>query len=323
MEEKKNQQPPTPPNVVEQAIDDVPLFKRKRVLLPFLILLAGVVAAVWYWFVLQSTVISTDDAFIEAYRISVSSKIPGRITSLPYDEGDSIHAGDTLVRLDDSDLRAQLAKAEASVAFFTRSSDVAVVTLAKAQEDFARAEKQFASQVIPQEQYSHTNNSLKLAKAQTNLATSQITTARADLGIITTQLGNTIITAPFSGVIAKRWILAGDVVAPGQAIYSVFDKHHIWITANFEETKLHEIVIGDKVSIKVDALPDTVFKGTVESIGQSTASQFSLIPAASASGNYTKITQRVPVKIALDASAAANSRLLPGLSASVRVMIRH
>jgi len=322
MQENNNQQPP-PPKDNEQAIDDIPLFKRKRVILPLFILLVIVVGAVWYWYVQQYTAISTDDAFIEADRVTVSSKIPGRIRSLPYDEGDTIRRGDTIARLDDSDLRSQFNKAVASIVFFKSSEDVAAVTLAKAQDDYARADKQYISQVIPQEQYSHAGNALKLAKAQTNLASSQINTAQADLGIIKTQLTNTIITAPFSGVIAKRWVLAGDVVSPGQAIYSVFDKHHIWITAEFEETKLHSILIGDKVTIKFDALPDTVFNGTVVSIGQSTASQFSLIPPSNASGNYTKITQRVPIKIALDASATANGRLLPGLSAYVRVMIRH
>ena len=242
---------------------------------------------------------------------------------LPYDENDTIHSGDTIVRLDDNDLYSQLNKTEASVTFYKRSSDVAAVMLVKAKEDYERAVKQYNSRVIPQEEYSHAENALKLAQAQTNLAASQIATAQADCEVIKTQLGNTVVTAPFGGVVAKRWVLPGDVVSAGQAIYSVFDRKDIRIIANFEETKLHDIVIGDNVTIKVDALPDTVFKGTVVAIGQSTASEFALIPPSNASGNFTKTTQRVPVKIVFDASAAANSRLLPGLSAYVRVMIRH
>jgi len=316
---------PLPPETKDndQAIEDVPIFKRKRVILPLFILIVVIVAGVWYWYVQQLSAITTDDAYIEADRVTVSSKIPGRITFLPYDENDTLRSGDTIVRLDNDDLYSQLNKCEASVTFYKRSSDVAAVTLVKAKDDYERAVKQYNSQVIPQEQYSHAENALKLAKAQTNLAASQIATAQADCDVIKTQLGNTFVTAPFSGVVAKRWVLPGDVVSAGQAIYSVFDRKDIRIIANFEETKLHNIAVGDNVIIKIDALPDTVFKGTVVAIGQSTASEFALIPPSNASGNFTKTTQRVPVKIAFDASAAANSRLLPGLSANVRVMIRH
>jgi membrane fusion protein, multidrug efflux system len=245
----------------------------------------------------------------------------GRITQLTCNEGDSVRQGDTLVRLDDADLRAQLAKADASVRYIMRSAGISSVNIAKAMDDYARAEKQFKSQIISQEQFSHTENARQLAEAQGDMASSQIATAQADLSIVRTQLANTVITAPFAGVAVKRWVLAGDVVQPGQAIYSLYDVKHLWVTANYEETKLRVIRPGMRAEITVDAYPGVVLRGSVLSIGRSTASQFSLIPSGNASGNFTKTTQRVPIKLPVE-PGPAGADLLPGLSAAVRIYPR-
>jgi len=302
----------------DQPIDEVPMFKRKRVIVPLFLMIVTITAGGWMWYMQRSASIATDDAYVEAYRSTISSKVPGRIVLLKGDEGDTVVKGDTLVRLDDSDLRAQLQKAEASLRFLTRSVEISSVNKAKALDDYIRIEKQFKSQVVSQEQYSHAENARKLAEAQLDKDDAQIATAQADLLIVKTQLGAMVITAPFSGVIAKRWVLAQDVVQPGQAIFSMFDNKHVWITANYEETKLRAIAPGRRVRISIDAYPGVEIAGSVESIGRSTVSQFSLIPASNAAGNFTKITQRVPVKIAI-ASAAPGISLLPGLSAYTRI----
>ena len=303
----------------DQPIDDVPIFKRKRAIIPLFITLLVVIVGGWYWYMQRIAFIATDDAFIDADRATISSKMLGRIATLTLDEGDTVHQGDTIVRLDNADLLAQEKKAEAQIRYLTRSAQIAGVNLDKAKDDYERTEKQFKSQIVSQEQYNHAENARKLQEAQEEMAFSQITTAQADLAIVKTQLGNTFITAPFSGVIAKRWVLAGDVVQPGQAIFSMYDCDHAWISANFEETKLRRIHPGSHVQITVDAYPDLVLKGSVLSIGKSTAAQFSLIPPNNASGNFTKITQRVPVKISLDNQAKNKDMLLPGLSAFVRI----
>jgi membrane fusion protein (multidrug efflux system) len=266
----------------------------------------------------QSKSIATDDAYLEAYRSTISSKVPGRIVMLKGDEGDTVAKGDTLVRLDDSDLRAQFQKAEASLRFLTRSVEISSVNKAKALDDYARIEKQFKAQVVSQEQYNHAESARKLSEAQLDKDEAQIATAQADLLIVKTQIADMVIIAPFSGIIAKRWVLAQDVVQPGQAIFSMFDHKHVWITANYEETKLRNIRPGLRVRISIDAYPGVEIAGKVESIGRSTASQFSLIPANNAAGNFTKITQRVPVKIAVE-SAPPSVSLLPGLSAYTRI----
>ena len=306
------------PDIGDEPIADVPMFKRKRVIIPLFLLIVGMTSAVFFWYVQRFSSIATDDAFVEAYRASISSRILGRITLLKGDEGDTVRAGDTLVRLDDADLRAQLAKAEASLRLITRSVEISSVNKATAIDDYDRMEKQFKSQIVSQEQYSHAENARKLAEAQIDRDQAQVAAAQADLAIVKTQLSNTVIVAPFGGIIAKRWALSGDVVSPGQAVFSMFDNKHVWVTANYEETKLRSIRPDMRVQITIDAFPGQIIPGKVESIGRSTASQFSLIPPSNASGNFTKVTQRVPVKIAIVQCPAAVS-LLPGLSAYVRI----
>jgi membrane fusion protein, multidrug efflux system len=311
--------PNAPGTPKDQSIDDVPIFKRKRAIIPLFVVLLAVLGGGTYWYVGHAAFITTDDAFIDADRAAISSKILGRVIALAADEGDTVHKGDTIVRLDNSDLLAQEKKAEANIRFLTRSAQIAGVNLAKARDDYERTEKQFKSQVVSQEQFSHAENTRKLQEAQEEMAYSQIATAQADLAIVRTAIGNTVISAPFSGVIAKRWVYSGDVVQPGQAIFSMYNNGREWVTANFEETKLQRIRPGAHAEITIDAYPGKVFKGTVLSIGRSTAAQFSLIPPNNASGNFTKITQRVPVKISLDDAENSKAPLLPGFSVVVRI----
>ena len=150
--------------------------------------------------------------------------------------------------------------------------------------------------------------------------------AVAQLGIIDTQLKNTVISSPMSGMVSKRWALVGDVVQAGQPIFSVYDLKNIWVTANLEETSLAALRSSGKVEITVDSYPDVKFSGKVFQIGSNTASQFSLIPPNNASGNFTKITQRVPVKISIEQNASGNPQqrvdLLPGMSVEIKVKVQ-
>ncbi len=312
--------PPQPQGLAggDQSVDDVPMFRRKRVIIPLLLLVVGLSVGGFFWYVARFSSIATDDAYVEAYRATIASKIPGRIMILKYDEGDTVRAGDTIVKLDDADLRAQLAKAQANLRLVTRSIQIASVGKSKALDDFDRIDKQFKSQIVSQEQFNHADNARKMADAQLDRDQAQVATAQADLAIINTQIANTVIVAPFSGIIARRWVLAGDVVSPGQAIYSMFDHQHVWIESNYEETKLRDIRPGMRVQISIDAFPGQQLWGKVESIGRSTISEFSLIPASNASGNFTKVAQRVPIKIAIE-SCPPGVSLLPGLSAYTRI----
>jgi membrane fusion protein, multidrug efflux system len=307
---------------VPEATGGTALHKRKRVLLPFLLLAVVLGGGGTYWYRQHTTVIATNDAFIAADEVSVSSRVPGRIVVLGAEEGDTVHRGDTLLRLDDEDLLANMQKARASVRFLERSAEAAAIGLEKAENDFIRMEKQYNNGIVSEEQFVHVASAKKLAAAQKEMAEAQIASAKAELGIISTQISKTVVTAPFTGVIVRRWVLEGDVVQPGQAAYSLFDLDNVWITANYEETKLREIHTGMPVRIYIDAYPGVDLQGKVASIGKATVSQFSLIPANNASGNFTKVTQRVPVKIALERSTRSGLDLLPGLSASVSILVR-
>ena len=310
------------PTGSEQEVAGSPAFhKRKRVLVPFLLLLLVLGAGGAYWYRQHASVIATNDAYIDADKVSVSSRIPGLITVLQVDEGDTVHGGDTLVRLDDSDLQANLKKAQAAVKFLMRSAESTAIGLEKAENDFIRMEKQYKNGIVTEEQFTHVMSAKKLAAAQKEMAEAQIASAKAELGIITTQIRKTVITAPFTGVVVRRWMLEGDVVQPGQAVLSLFDLDHVWVTANFEETKLREIHPGMPVGITIDAFPGVDLQGTVLTIGRATVSEFSLIPANNASGNFTKVTQRVPVKISLR-DGRTPLDFLPGLSASVSISVR-
>jgi membrane fusion protein (multidrug efflux system) len=310
----------------DESIGEVPLFRKKRVLIPLFLLIIVAAVGAWYWYVNLREFDSTDDAYIDGNRVSISSKMLGRIIQLTVDEGDSVKAGQTIVRLDDSDLRAQDEQSKAALVYARETVAFAKVNLDKAQDDYQRAKIQFNGKIIPKEQYDHALKSMQAAQAQYSIALAQVGTARAQLGVVQTQLLNTTIAAPFDGVASKRWVMAGDVVQPGQPIFSIYDLQHLWVTANFEETKLASIHLNDPVEISVDAYPDSHFEGKVIQLGANTASQFSLIPPNNASGNFTKVTQRVPVKISIedtDSSGQSNSpQLLPGMSVEVKVKVR-
>ena len=310
------------PEEADESIDATPMYRKKRIILPVFIALAIACAAGWYWYVNLRDFESTDDAYIDADRVTVSSKILGRITQLMVDEGDSVAAGQVLVRIDDSDLKAQEAQAAAALAAAQENVKLANVNLDNATIDFHRAEKQLAGNVITQEQFEHARKARDAAEAQRAVAVAQVGTANAQLGVIRTNLANTMIMVPVRGVVSKRWALAGDVVQPAQPIFSIYAMSHLWITANIEETRLAQIRLGAPVDIDIDTYPDRAVRGKVFQIGSNTAGEFSLIPPNNASGNFTKVTQRVPVKISLDEETARQLRLLPGMSVEVKIRVR-
>lgn len=308
---------------------------RRRFLIPlgFAVLCAAL--TVTYWAVYLRGSVSTDDAFVDGDPTSISAKVPGRITLLSSAEGDSVQPGQVLVQLDDTDLRAQVAQAEAALELARQSVGLAQVTLHKAQEDFSRTQAQFQGSIVTQEQLDHARQAVELAEAQVKVSQAQAANAQAQLEVVRTQLQNTRIVAPAGGVIARKWAMPGDIVQPGQPIYTIYDLRDLWVTANFEETKLVSIHLGSPVEIALSAYPHHKLAGKVTLIGAAAASEFSLIPPNNASGNFTKVTQRVAVKIALvdsspsllagprpGAGSADVLRLIPGMSADVKIRVR-
>ncbi|MGA9118361.1 MAG: HlyD family secretion protein [Bacteroidota bacterium] len=304
-------------------VDTLPLYRMKRVIIPSAIVLIIAAAGAWYYYTQIRGFDSTDDAFIDGNRVSVSSKILGRIIDLNADEADTVKQGEVLVRLDDADLKAQEAQSRAMLDDARQATSLAEVNVQRATDDYNRAETQYKTRVISQEQFEHARSALAAARSQQKMAMTRVATAEAQVNVVKTSLQNTVITSPMNGVVAKRYALPGDVVQPGQPILSVYDLGSVWVTANFEETKISSLHVGDPVEIDVDAYPNAKWTGRVYQFGASTASQYSLIPPNNASGNFTKVTQRIPVKIMIDRqgpTAGDDPRpLLPGMSVEVRV----
>ncbi len=302
------------------------LIRKKRFLIPVALVLLAAALTVGYWFYFLRGYIATDDAFVDSDPASISSKVSGRITQLTVDEGDTVSQGDTLVQMDDSDLRSQEAQAQAGLEYAHQSVALAEVNIQKAQEDFDRASTQFKQSIIPQEQYDHAKRALDLARAQKNVALAQVNNSEAQLNVILTQLQNTKVLSPMSGVIARKWVMPGEIVQPGQPIFTVYDLQNLWVTAYFEETKLSAIRLNDRTEVSVDAFPGQTFSGKVVLIGAAAASQFSLIPPNNASGNFTKVTQRVPVRISITDPPSSGGqpvyRLLPGMSVEVKIAVK-
>jgi len=164
---------------------------------------------------------------------------------------------------------------------------------------------------------------LAAAQAQRAVALAQVQRAEAALGAARLQVAYTVIRAPSSGRVAKKSVEVGQRLQPGQPVMAVVDDQ-VWVVANFKENQLAHLRAGEKVQVSVDAVAGQVFPGVVESFSPGTGAQFSLLPPDNSTGNFTKIVQRVPVKILLadDLPAAAMARLSPGLSTTVKVSVR-
>jgi membrane fusion protein (multidrug efflux system) len=303
------------------------LFKQKRFWIPIFIILVAA-AAVWYWYQGQLGYVSTDDAFIDGNKLSLASKMLGRITDLYADEGIKVTRGELLVRLDSTDLIAQRDRALISLKLAQDNIRLAQIHLDKTQTDYERAKQQYDDNIIPKEQYDHSKSALDAAQAELNIAKTKVQTAKAQLNVINTQLQNTTIYSPMNGVVAKRWMLEGDIVQPGQPIFSIYNLDSLWVTADLQETDISSVKVGQNVEIDVDSYPDHTFEGKVLQIGTNTASQFALIPPSNAAGNFTKITQRIQVKISIQSIKLKNQqsdpgsyKLLPGMSVEIKIRV--
>lgn len=266
---------------------------------------------------------STDDATVSGNQAVVSAQALGRIASMGAVQGARVSKGEQLATLDDSILVAQETEQQANEELAAQNVVLARVKLEQAQNDFNRAAVQYQNKILSQEQYDHTRVALAEAQAGLSIAQAQAKVASSQLTAVKAQLAQTIINSPTDGVVAKKWSVVGDVVQPAESIYTLYDLSKLWISANFKETQIRDLSIGDPVDITVDAFPGHTFKGKVESVGTATAAEFALMSSSSASGNFTKVTQRVPVRISIENLPALEknsaTRLIPGMSAAVRV----
>lgn len=193
--------------------------------------------------------------------------------------------------------------------------------ITKAQFDDAKAEKEAAEAAlnVAETQIPVQARKVSTNRSQVGAAASNIASRQADIEFAKLQLSYTVITAPASGIVSKRNIQLGQLVQAGQTLFAVVNEKGIYVTANFKETQLEHLRVGEKVDIIPDAYSDRTIQGTVESFSGATGAKFSLLPPDNATGNFVKVVQRVPVKITLQSDTATLGLLRPGMSVKVVV----
>ena len=204
--------------------------------------------------------------------------------------------------------RSDVIVAETAINVTERRADQARASLAQAQATVN------AAQTAPEQ--------VKVTRAQASAAAAKVMQAKAALAQARLNLEHTTIKAPTTGVVSKRSVEIGQVVQPGQPLLALVTLGDVWVTANFKETQIQSIRPGQRVVISVDAFGGAQFQGRVDSIAPATGARFSLLPPENAAGNYVKVVQRVPVKIAIDQGQDPQQRLRPGLSVTPTIDTR-
>lgn len=305
------------------------------------------------WWNYSQTWVKTDNAYIAAHVHTVSARVAGTVQEVLADENQTVAAGSLLARLDPRDFEIRKQQAEAELHLASAHLQQAQAKLAEAQaqtyREQARAGKarldlkratslsEGAAGAISKQEFDQakaeseaTDAGLEAAQAAVGssralvkAAQAQEMASQANLDAANQELAYTEIYAPVTGRIGKKNLETGNRVQPGQPLLSLVEPA-VWITANFKETQLTRMRAGQYVRIRVDAFPGRVFIGTVESLAPATGSQFALLPPDNATGNFTKIVQRVPVKIVLTSEdlGECTGRIVPGMSAVVEVNVR-
>ncbi|HEY9512419.1 MAG TPA: efflux RND transporter periplasmic adaptor subunit [Rhodanobacter sp.] len=316
------------------------------------ILLAGIGWAAWYFFD-GRWYAGTDDAYINGNVVQITPQIAGTVVSIGADDGDLVHAGAVLVQLDPSDVDVALAEAKANLANTVRKvrglyssvsgarADVAARQTAvdKARADYNRRVALAKSGAISTEELAHASDALTTAAsgliaAQQQYQTSKVLVddtvvashpdvqaAAAKLRAALLNRARATLVAPVAGYVAKRSVQVGQRVLPGTALMAVVPLQGVWVDANFKETQLTHMRIGQPVTIESDVYGGAVkYQGKVGSLGVGTGSAFSLLPAQNATGNWIKIVQRIPVRIVFDDPAQLQQHPLRlGMSVTVDV----
>ena len=310
-----------------------------------LVLLAGAYGA--YWAKDLRYVQSTDDAYVSGNVVQITPQVSGTVVEIGADNTQFVKAGQTLVRLDQEDAKVALDQAEAQLAKTVREVRTVFATSAQlqaavevrradlttAQQDLDRRERLGASGAVSAEELQHARDALKASQAALVSAQQQLNAnqARVDGTTVANHpdvrnaaaavrsaylaYSRTQLPAPVSGFVAQRSVQLGQRVGPGAPLMAVVPLDQVWVDANFKEPQLADIRVGQSVTLTADVYGNQVrYRGTVVGFGAGTGSAFSLLPAQNATGNWIKVVQRVPVRIALDAQQLQDHPLQIGLS---------
>jgi len=327
--------------------------KRRRALL-ILAAVVAVAAIAWTaWYLLVARWHEdTDDAYAEGNVVAITPQVAGTVVSIGADDGMKVEAGQVLVQLDPNDAKVAYEQAVANLAGTVRQvrglysavdageAELAAqrVAVTRARADVARREGLVASGAVSAEELAHARDQLAAAEAALSSSRGQLSRSRALVDETTVakqpqvqaaaaqlrqawlNLQRAAIVAPVSGHVAERSVQLGERVQPGASLMTIVPLEQMWVEANFKETQLARMRIGQPVEVHADLYGDDVtYEGRIASLGMGTGSAFSLLPAQNASGNWIKIVQRVPVRIELDREQLVEHPLRLGLSMSVEV----
>lgn len=295
-----------------------------------------VAMAALIWWLVARRYEETDDAFIDTHIVHVSPQIAGQIIRVAVDDNELVHKGQLLALIDPRDettrlnqATAQLAAAEAQVAQAKASALGAEAQAQSAREDLARYNllKRTAPTAVAQQQIDQATATERNTIAQENAALAQVKGAmaqikvyRAEIATAQLNLGYTRILASIDGHVAQRTVAVGNYVTPGQELMAIVPLH-LWVTANFKETQLALMHVGQPVTVSVDACSGREIRGHVDSIQHGAGQAFDILPPENAAGNFVKVVQRVPVKIVLD-RVPKSCVLGPGMSVEPSVKVR-
>lgn len=329
--------------------------QRKKGLSIFILLLLLIaIGSAAYWFFFIKGFEETEDAYVSGNQVMVSAQVAGNISKINVDNMDPVQAGDVLLELDDTNTKLSFEQAKSNLAnavrqisqlnYTVKQLKSAVraneITLAQAQGNLNRRVQLVKDGAIDKESFQHAKEAVELAKA--NLTTSQnqleanqallldgplseqpqIQSAVSNLKQAWLNLERTKIRSPIKGYVARRNAQVGQAVSVGGALMAVVTTDQMWLDANFKETQLTHMRIGQPVEIHFDLYgKDKTFNGKVVGIEMGTGSAFSLLPTQNATGNWIKVVQRVPVRIQLDPQQLAENPLRIGLSATVKVNV--
>jgi membrane fusion protein (multidrug efflux system) len=323
---------------------------RKWISLAVIVVVVLAVAAVlWRTWAHSRVHPSTEDAFVGGDVYAVSSRVPGTLLTVDVAENQEIRRGEVIATIDPRDAdslieQVESALAEARAVLATRRADIEekraksaadASRLELARTNLARYAELNRRNSIPRARYDDAVAAESVAAADLEASRKALAAKEADLGVAEqkvrvqeTRLKNArlnrsycTITAIVDGIVAKLTATEGQVVAPGQPLCAVvpLTGAHIWVEANFKETELRRIRVGQPATFRTDVNPDRVYSGRVEGISAGTGAAFALLPAENATGNWVKIVQRLPVRVAIDPASNRDASLRLGLSVHVEV----
>ena len=327
---------------------------RRALLLALLIglfLAAGIGYGI-YWALVARYAETTDDAYVGGNLVQITPQVSGTVLAIGADDTDYVKAGQTLVELDQADSRVALDQAEAALARSVRQvrnlmattgeieANVALreAELARTPADLARRAPLAASGALPAEELQHARDAVASTQASLEAARQQLAAQRTLVDRTTVEThpdvqsaaarvreaylayARTALPAPVSGIVARRSVQVGQRVGPGTPLMAVIPLDQVWVDANFKERQLLNLRAGQAVKLFADIYGSAVeFHGRVAGFGAGTGSAFALLPPQNATGNWIKVVQRVPVRIALDPAELAQHPLQLGLSMEVEV----